>query len=202
MGHRRQPDEHVGRIVSAGNAGGALELAIDTGGLATGGWHAGDSIYVAGVCLTAARVDAGRFAACVSRETLTCTTLGSLAPGDPVNLEPALAVGDPLGGHYVTGHVDGVARVGGRHEDAGSLRLSLEAPTTLLRYLAVKGSVTLDGVSLTVNELAGDRFGVNLVPHTRAITTPGAVRVGQAVNLEVDILARYLERLLDAQWRR
>ena len=174
MGHRRQPDEHVGRIVSAGNAGGALELAIDTGGLATGGWHAGDSIYVAGVCLTAARVDAGRFAACVSRETLTCTTLGSLAPGDPVNLEPALAVGDPLGGHYVTGHVDG----------------------------AVKGSVTLDGVSLTVNELAGDRFGVNLVPHTRAITTPGAVRVGQAVNLEVDILARYLERLLDAQWRR
>jgi riboflavin synthase len=192
----------IGRIVSAGNAGGALELAIDTGGLATGNWHAGDSICVAGVCLTAARVDAGRFAACVSRETLTCTTLGSLAPGDPVNLEPALAAGDPLGGHYVTGHVDGVARVIEVREDASSLRLTLEAPPPLVRYLAPKGSVTLDGVSLTVIDLADDRFGVNLVPHTRAITTLGALRVGQAVNLEVDVLARYLERLFDAQWRR
>lgn len=192
----------IGRIVSAANAGGALELAIDTGGLATGSWHAGDSICVAGVCLTAARVEAGRFAACVSRETLACTTLGSLALGGPVNLEPALAAGDPLGGHYVTGHVDGVARVTGVGEDAGSLRLTIEVPLPLARYLASKGSVTLDGVSLTVIGLADDRFSVNLVPHTRAITTLGAVGVGQAVNLEVDVLARYLERLLDAQWRR
>jgi riboflavin synthase len=192
----------IGRIVSARNADGALELAVDTGGLATGGWHAGDSICVAGVCLTAARIDAGSFAACVSRETLSCTTLGSLAPGDPVNLEPALAAGEPLGGHQVTGHVDGVARVAGADADAGSLRLTIEVPPALVRYLARKGSVTLDGVSLTVNELADDRFGVNLVPHTRAITTLGAARVGQAVNLEVDVLARYLERLLDAQWRR
>jgi riboflavin synthase len=192
----------IGRIVSARSADGALELAIDTGGLATGSWHAGDSICVAGVCLTAARVDAGRFAACVSRETLSCTALGSLVPGDPVNLEPALAAGDPLGGHYVTGHVDGVARVAGVAEDAGSLRLTIEVPPLLARYLAPKGSVTLDGVSLTVNELADDRFGVNLVPHTRAITTLGGLRVGRAVNLEVDVLARYLERLLDAQWPR
>jgi riboflavin synthase len=192
----------VGSIVETSRAGGALELTIDTGGLATDGWRAGDSLCVAGVCLTATRIAAGRFFVNVSRETLQCTTLGSLAPGAAVNLEPALAAGDPLGGHYVTGHIDAVARVGGRHEDAGSLRLSLEAPTALLRYLAVKGSVTLDGVSLTVNELADDRFCVNLVPHTRAVTTLGAVRVGQAVNLEVDVLARYLERLLDAQWRR
>jgi riboflavin synthase len=192
----------IGRIISARSADGVLELAVDTGGLATAGWHAGDSICVAGVCLTAARMDAGGFAACVSRETQSCTTLGSLSPGDPVNLEPALAAGEPLGGHHVSGHVDGVARVAGVGEDAGSLRLTIEVPPPLARYLARKGSVTLDGVSLTVNELADDRFGVNLVPHTRAITTLGAVRVGQAVNLEVDVLARYLERLLDAQWRR
>jgi riboflavin synthase len=192
----------IGKVISAQSAGAALELAIDTRGLATAGWHAGDSICVAGVCLTATRVEAGRFAACASRETLACTTLGSLAPGDPVNLEPALATGDLLGGHFVTGHVDGTARVAGIAEDAGSLRLTVQAPPPLVRYLAPKGAVTLDGVSLTVIELAGDRFGVNLVPHTRATTTLGALAAGHAVNIEIDVLARYLERLLDAQWRR
>lgn len=184
------------------NADGALTLAVDTCGLATGDWREGDSICVAGVCLTAARVDSGGFAACVSRETLTNTTLGSLAPDDPVNLEPALAAGEPLGGHYVTGHVDGVARVAGIREDAGSLRLTIEVPPPLARYMAPKGSVTVDGVSLTVNAVHRHVIEVNLVPHTRTVTTLGTLHAGDPVNLEVDILARYLERLLDAQWRR
>lgn len=189
----------VGSIVATSRAGGSIELTVGTGGIATGNWRAGDSLCVAGVCLTATRIAEGRFCATVSRETLQCTTLGSLAPGAAVNLEPALAAGDPLGGHHVTGHVDGVARVSGRHEDAGSLQLSLVAPTSLARYLAVKGSVTLDGVSLTVIAANGPEFEVNLVPHTRAVTTLGRLAAGDAVNLEIDILARYLERLLDAR---
>jgi riboflavin synthase len=191
----------IGHVVSARSADGALELDIDTGGLPTGAWHAGDSVCVAGACLTAVRVEEGRFAVHVSRETLARTTLGSLASGDPVNLEPALAAGDPLGGHYVTGHVDGVARVVATHEDAGSLRLTIEAPLPLARLLAAKGSVTVDGVSLTVNAVAQGVFDVNLVPHTRKATTLGGLAAGRAVNIEVDILARYVDRLLDAQWR-
>jgi riboflavin synthase len=189
----------VGNIVAASHAGGSLELTVDTGGLATGNWRAGDSLCVAGVCLTTTRIAEGRFCATVSRETLQCTTLGSLAPGTAVNLEPALAAGDLLGGHQVTGHVDGIARVSGRREDAGSLRLSLVAPMALARYLAVKGSVALDGVSLTVNAASGAEFEVNLVPHTRAVTTLGRLDAGDAANLEIDIVARYLERLLDAR---
>ncbi|MFZ2507120.1 MAG: riboflavin synthase, partial [Steroidobacteraceae bacterium] len=162
----------------------------------------GDSLSVAGVCLTAARVEAGRFTAAVSRETLECSTLGSLRPGMAVNLEPALAAGDPLGGHCVTGHVDGVARVVALADDAGSWRVRFEAPAALARYLAPKGSVTIDGVSLTVNTVNGGAFEACLVPHTMAATTLGSLRDGTLVNLEVDILARYLERLLDAQWRR
>ena len=156
---------------------------------------------MAGVCLTATRVDAGTFTACVSRETLAHTTLGSLTGGDLVNLEPALAAGDALGGHYVTGHVDGVARVAEVREDAGSLRLSIEVSLPLARYLAPRGSVTIDGVSLTVTDVQDAMFGVNLVPHTRTATTLGRLQAGDPVNLEVDILARYLERLFDAQWR-
>ena len=191
----------IGRVLSATSADGALTLAIDTGGLATAGWNEGDSICVSGVCLTVTRLDARSFAALVSRETLALTTLGSLAAGDAVNLEPALAAGDALGGHYVAGHVDGVARVAGTQEDAGSLRLSIEAPPMLARYLASKGSVTVDGVSLTINGVDGSRFEMNLVPHTRAMTTLGRLVAGDAVNLEVDIVARYLERLLDARPR-
>jgi riboflavin synthase len=114
-----------------------------------------------------------------------------------VNVEPALASGDLLGGHFVTGHVDGVARIDEAREDAGSLRLVIAPPPSVARLVASKGSVTIDGVSLTVNEVAGETFGVNVVPHTRTATTLGAARQGQAVNLEVDILARYLDRLLD-----
>ncbi len=191
----------IGRVLSTADAGGALTLAVDTGGLATGGWREGDSVCVAGVCLTAVRVGAEKFEACVSRETLAHTTLGSLARGTAVNLEPALAAGDALGGHYVSGHVDCAVRVAGVREDAGSLRLSIEAPPALARYLAPRGSVTVDGVSLTVTGVQDAQFDVNLVPHTRKVTTLGSLRAGDTVNLEVDILARYLERLFNAQWR-
>lgn len=191
----------IGRVRSTAGAGGALTLAIDTGGLATGGWREGDSVCVAGVCLTAVRVAAGKFEACVSPETLAHTTLGSLARGAAVNLEPALAVGDAFGGHYLSGHVDCAVRVAGVREDAGSLRLAIEAPPALARYLAPRGSVALDGVSLTVTAVQETEFEVNLVPHTRQATTLGALRTGDRVNLEVDILARYLERLFNAQWR-
>lgn len=189
----------IGRVAAASERDGALELAIDTGGLPAAGWRAGDSVCVSGVCLTVARMDAASFTAGVSRETRARTTLGAMAPGARVNLEPALAVGDALGGHWVTGHVDGTARVAGISEQAGSLGLTLEAPPSLARYLAPKGSIALDGVSLTINESADHRFSVTIVPHTRANTTLAAVAVGQAVNLEIDIVARYLARLFDAR---
>ncbi|MBM2853924.1 MAG: riboflavin synthase subunit alpha [Steroidobacteraceae bacterium] len=191
----------IGRVVSATSAEGALRLAIDTGGLDTGAWHAGDSICLAGVCLTAEHCEAGRFTACASRETLAHTTLGSLVRGVAVNIEPAIVMGGALGGHFVTGHVDGVARVVAAREDAGSLQLSIEAPPMCAHLLAPKGSVTIDGVSLTVNRVNGSTFEVNIVPHTRAVTTLGTLASGAMVNFEADILARHLERLLDAQWR-
>ncbi len=187
----------IGHVVSVRQAGGALELEIGCGGLSPGTWKAGDSICVAGVCLTVSSIGPESFRSVASAETLSCTTLGGLSPGDPVNVEPALASGDLLGGHFVTGHVDGVARIDKAREDAGSLRLVIAPPPSVARLVASRGSVTIDGVSLTVNEVAGETFGVNVVPHTRTATTLGAARQGQAVNLEVDILARYLERLLD-----
>ena len=187
----------IGHVLTVRQADGAIELEIGCGGLPSGTWKAGASICVAGVCLTVSDIGPERFRSVASSETLGCTTLGGLSPGDPVNLEPALASGDLLGGHFVTGHVDGVAQIDEAREDAGSLRLAIASPTSLARLVASKGSVTIDGVSLTVNEVSGATFGVNIVPHTRAATTLGASRPGQAVNLEVDILARYLERLLD-----
>lgn len=189
----------IGRVIAVRQAGGALELEIGCGGLPSGTGKAGDSVCVAGVCLTVSGAGPERFRALASAETLGCTTLGQLSPGDPVNLEPALAAGDLLGGHFVTGHVDGVARIDEAREDAGSLRLAIAPPPSVARLVAAKGSVTIDGVSLTVNEATGACFGVNVVPHTRAATTLGAARAGQAVNLEADILARYLERLLDGR---
>lgn len=185
----------IGRIRATAIRDGDLELSITSGGLSTASWQVGDSVAVAGVCLTLVRVDAEGFAVVVSRETVEHTTLGTLAAGAAVNLEPALTAGDALGGHFVTGHVDGVARVVRLAEDAGSLRVAVGAPPALARYLAAKGSATVDGVSLTVNTVAGEIFEVNLIPHTRAVTTLGSLRAGDPVNLEVDILARYLERL-------
>ena len=185
----------MGRVAALTARAGDAELIIDAGGMTLAGVSVGDSIAVAGACLTVTRIDGGRFAADVSNETLAKTTLGRLAPGDRVNLEKALTVGDTLGGHYVTGHVDGRARVLGAEDDGRSLRLVLEAPAELARYVAPKGSVTLGGVSLTVNEVDGRRFGVNLIPHTREQTTLGTLVPGDEVNLEIDIIARYVERL-------
>ncbi len=189
----------VGRIRDVVPRGGDVELVIDTRGLDLAGVAVGDSIAVSGACLTATRLEGAAFAADVSRETLSQTTLGALGAGAAVNLEPALRAGDALGGHYVTGHVDGIATVADVRAEARSWRLRIEVPEALARYIAPKGSVTVDGVSLTVNEVEGRVFGVNLIPHTVEVTTLGALRVGSAVNLEVDIIARYLERLVAAR---
>jgi riboflavin synthase len=141
------------------------------------------------------RLTNGGFVADVSRETLACTTLGDAAAGAAVNLELALRAGEPLGGHLVAGHVDGVGRLVSRREDGRSWRFEFEIPGTLARYVAPKGSICIDGVSLTVNEVEAARFGVNLIPHTLTVTTLGALQPGGRVNVEVDLLARYLERL-------
>jgi riboflavin synthase len=190
----------VGRVSASEQRAGDLRLVIDATGLAARvdatRLAIGESVAVNGACLTVVEFDGACFAADVSRETLSLTTLGGLRNGDPVNLEPALRAGDPLGGHLVSGHVDGLAMVTSMHADARSARVQLEVPEALARYIAPKGSVALDGASLTVNEVAGRRFSVNLIPHTVEATTFSSLAVGQALNLEVDQLARYLERLL------
>jgi riboflavin synthase len=155
----------------------------------------GESICVDGVCLTVAELLADSFVADVSVETLNVTTLGSKQAGASVNLEPALRAGDSLGGHWVSGHVDGMAEVLATAQDARSLRVQLSAPAPLARYIARKGSVTLDGVSLTVNDVDGANFSINLIPHTLTVTTLGGLAPGRRLNLEIDVLARYVERL-------
>jgi riboflavin synthase len=187
----------TGAVAARVPRAGDVELLVDAGALSLAGCAVGDSIAVSGACLTVTRLEGARFAADVSNETLARTTLGRLGIGSRVNLEKALRAGDALGGHFVTGHVDGVARVLAVHEDGRSRRLSLEAPAALARYVAPKGSVTLDGVSLTVNEVEGARFGVNLIPHTSEVTTLGQLTAGSVVNLEIDVIARYVERLLN-----
>ena len=157
--------------------------------------HEGDSISVSGVCLTALDVSASGFSADVSNETLRLTSLGQLKAGSRVNLEKALLPSSRLGGHFVSGHVDGLARVTNISHDARSQRWEFSAPQSLMRFIAVKGSVCLDGVSLTVNEVQDDRFSVNLIPHTLARTSLAQRAVGHYVNLEVDLIARYLDRL-------
>lgn len=189
--------QDLGRIRARDSVGGDTRLTIEVGRLDLSRIAQGDSVCVQGCCVTAVALEARSFAADLSRETLALTTLGELALGAAVNLEPALRAGEPLGGHLVSGHVDGIARVLARTEEARSLRLTLEAPAPLARYLARKGSVAIDGVSLTVNEVSGATFGVNLIPHTREVTTLGALAPGMRVNLEIDPIARYVERLLD-----
>jgi riboflavin synthase len=186
----------VGRIRSVEPHGGDVTMWIETGAVTLGDVAIGGSIAVNGCCLTAVQLAGDAFKADLSRETLSHTTAGSWETGTPVNLEKALTAGQALGGHYVTGHVDGVGEVVGRHEDARSVRVEFEVPTDLARYIARKGSVCVDGVSLTVNGVAGRRFDVNLVPHTLAQTILGGYHPGTRVNLEVDIIARYLERLV------
>jgi riboflavin synthase len=189
----------TGRIESLTPRDGDAVIAIDCGALALDDVAIGDSIAVDGCCLTVVRLTERGFVADVSRETLGLTTLGGFQRGTHVNLEQALRAGQSLGGHYVTGHVDGVGRLLARSEDARSARLEFEVDTALAKYVARKGSVAIDGVSLTVNEVSGTRFGVNLVPHTLAVTTLGERTPGACVNVEVDIIARYLERLIESR---
>jgi riboflavin synthase len=186
----------VGKIAAIEAKGGDACLRIETGKLDLSGVQAGDSIAVSGVCLTAVALTAQGFTADISRETLSCTTLGRLRAGDPVNLEKALTLATPLGGHLVSGHVDGIGAVVDRRADGRSLRLRFHAPENLAKYIAPKGSICVDGVSLTVNAVHGAEFEVNLVPHTLQETTLHRLQGGAEVNLEVDILARYLERLM------
>ena len=159
----------------------------------------GASIACSGACLSVVAVEPGAFSAQVSAETLACTTIAEWREGTPVNLERALRLGDEMGGHLVLGHVDGVARIIERRPEAQSVRFAFEAPVVLMPFIAAKGSVALDGVSLTINEVSGLRFGVNIVPHTLAHTNFGDARPGQAMNLEVDMIARYVARLLAAR---
>ncbi|MCY4454605.1 MAG: riboflavin synthase [Immundisolibacterales bacterium] len=176
---------------------GDRRLEIDAPKL--GDFRTGDSICVSGACLTAVARTPQGFLADVSRETLEHTTLGDLRPGAAVNLELSLTPETVLGGHLVTGHVDGVAELLSQEEDARSQRLRLRVPDGLERYVASKGSICVDGVSLTVNEVDGREFGVNIIPHTAEATTLGEARPGTRFNLEVDLIARYVERLLRAR---
>lgn len=185
----------VGRVASIVEREGDLDLGFDAPLLDFTRLGLGDSIAVQGVCLTVTRLEGSVFHADVSRETLAKTTLGSLAPGSRVNLEPCLRAGDPLGGHLVSGHVDAVGSLVDIRPDARSWRLAFEVPQALARFVAPKGSICLDGVSLTVNGVRGRRFDVNIIPHTRAVTTLGERAVGDAVNVEIDLIARYLDRL-------
>ena len=185
----------VGEVRAVTPRGGDVEFVFAVGTLDLNGVAIGDSISVSGCCLTVTRLTGDSFAADASLETLQVTTLGRWEMGQRVNLEKALRAGDPLGGHYVTGHVDGIATVVGTAADARSLRMEFEVPAPLARYIARKGSVCIDGASLTVNDVAKNRFGVNLIPHTLEVTTLGGCQAGTQVNVEVDIIARYLERM-------
>jgi riboflavin synthase len=156
----------------------------------------GASIACSGACLTVVAVEPGAFSVQASLETLAHTTLGQWEVGTPVNLERSLRLGDELGGHLVLGHVDGLARIAERRSEAESVRFVVEVPIELAPFIASKGSVALDGVSLTVNELAQDRFGVNIIPHSLSCTTFGEAQPGQRMNLEIDLIARYVARLL------
>jgi len=188
--------QDVGRVSSQETRAGDVRLVIAFDRLDPSGIHVGDSICVQGCCLTVVELRDRSFAADVSRETLSLTTLGELTAGSPVNLEPSLRAGDPLGGHLVSGHVDGVGQVTTIGDDARSTRIEIAVPPALARYIARKGSVAIDGVSLTINEVQGATFGINLIPHTQAVTTLGALRTGTRINVEVDQIARYVERLL------
>ena len=186
----------VGKIAAIEQKGGDARLRVDTGSLDMSNVNTGDSIAVSGVCLTAVEHSASGFTADVSGETLARTTLGERRPGDAVNLEKSLTLNTPLGGHLVSGHVDGVGTVVSRKTEGRSVQFHFEAPDALARYIAEKGSICIDGVSLTINAVNGAKFDVNVVPHTLAQTTLDSFQPGSKVNLEVDLLARYLERLM------
>ena len=185
-----------GKIAAMDKRGGDVRLSVRSDGLPFSSYSTGESIAVNGVCLTAVALRDDGFDTDVSVETLDVTSLGNLGVGDHVNLEPSLALGDRLGGHLVSGHVDCLGTVKSQHEDARSVRIALEIPPEFAPYVAKKGSVTVDGVSLTVNEVRGSVFEVNIIPHTAEVTIIGEYAEGTRVNIEVDLLARYVERLL------
>ncbi|MDH2917010.1 MAG: riboflavin synthase [Gallionella sp.] len=188
----------VGRIESAQDREGGLRLTIATEVLGMDDVQLGDSIAVNGVCLTVVKMVGNDFVVDVSRETLNCTT-GLEEQGKRVNLEKALRLSDRLGGHLVSGHVDGVGEVVAFNDIGESWRLIVRAPQALSKYIAVKGSITINGVSLTVNRVAGSEFEVNLIPHTLEMTTLNELQAGAQVNLEIDLIARYVERMLQAE---
>jgi len=185
-----------GSIAAIERRGGDVRLSVQSDGLPFASYDVGESIAVNGVCLTAVGLRADGFDTDVSVETLDVTSLGSLGVGDNVNLEPSLSLGDRLGGHLVSGHVDCLGTVTSRKADARSIRFTVEIPEEFTRYVARKGSVTVDGVSLTVNDVSATGFEVNIIPHTADVTIIGNYSVGTNVNVEVDLLARYIERLL------
>jgi riboflavin synthase len=185
----------TGRVASLVEKGGDLELGIDAAALDFKRIAIGDSVSVQGACLTVTRMEETRFYADVSRETMAKTTLGALSPGSRVNLEPSLRAGDALGGHYVSGHVDAVGKLKALVQDARSRRMEFELPAPLMRFVASKGSICVNGVSLTVNEVDGRRFDVNIIPHTLEVTTLGELDIDAGVNIEIDVIARYLDRL-------
>jgi len=186
----------VGKIKGIEQQQGDVRLTVETADLDLSDAQLGDSIAVNGVCLTAIELMPEQFVADVSNKTLSTTTMGDITVGSPVNLECALQAQTRLGGHLVSGHVDGVGRVIERKADARSIRFTFSLPKDLARYVAQKGSICIDGISLTVNKVDDSSFSVNIVPHTLEMTTLGYREVGDAVNLEVDVIARYLERLM------
>ena len=188
--------QSVGRIAAIEGGGQDIRLRIETGKLPLDSVALGDSIATSGVCLTVTELPGDGYWADVSPETLSLTTLGQKSVGDAVNLEPSLTLNTPLGGHLVSGHVDGVGRIDSIVEDARFWRVSVEAPANLARYIAVKGSICVDGTSLTVNQVTGPRFELTIIPQTWDETVFSEYAVGSAVNLEVDVIARYLERLM------
>lgn len=189
----------IGKVRHQQPNGGDLRFSFDCGDLDLSTTQVGDSIAVNGTCLTAVEIDDHSFVADLSRETLQRTSLGQLSSGSPVNLETALTLGSALGGHLVSGHVDGLATLLEMEKDARSLRYCFEVDPAVQHYIAIKGSVTLDGCSLTVNGVDDNRFDVNIVPHTQQRTIFQYYQPGTRVNIEVDIIARYLERLLQGR---
>ena len=186
----------TGRVTTLAETSGDLELGVDAAALDLHRIAVGDSVSVQGVCLTVTRKEGTRFYADVSRETMAKTTLGAIGPGSKVNLEPSLRAGDALGGHLVSGHVDAVGKLRILTQDARSWRMEFELPVSLMRFVASKGSICVNGVSLTVNKVAGCRFDVNIIPHTLEVTMLGELKVDDGVNIEIDVIARYLERLM------
>jgi len=191
--------EGIGRLRASEPRGGDVRLHVEAGSLPFDDVRLGESIAVNGVCLTVVGFDAASFQADASNETLSLTTLGALPAGATVNLERAMRPTDRLGGHLVSGHVDGVGAVLGIHDDARAQRWRFSAPAALLKYIAKKGSICVDGVSLTVNDVDGEGFEVALIPHTVSHTAFARTGIGDAVNLEIDLVARYVERLLGAR---